>query len=275
MDERIARIGARLARRESSRTGATGANKVATQRLQRVRDQWGNPVAVALAIVIGALGAAFFIAAGNEVGWTRVWFNDLQVYRDATARLLAGDGWYLQRQLGGPYQIQFGDVLYPPVTAWFFLPWLVLPGWTFSAVPLGIVAWFVGTARPAAWTWPVMALCLVFPVTLIYIAYANPTIWVAAFVALGLRFAWPGVLVLLKPSLAPFALIGIRSRGWWVGLVLLGLASLPFLALTLDYPRILLDSRGSSLLYSGTSVPILALPIVAWLGRTVGRAARP
>lgn len=248
---------------------------MATHRLQRARDQWGNPVAVALAIVIGALGVAFFIAAGNEVGWTRVWFNDLQVYRDATARLLAGDGWYLQRQLGGPYQIQFGDVLYPPVTAWFFLPWLVLPGWTFSAVPLGIVAWFVGTARPAAWTWPVMVFCLVFPVTLVYIAYANPTIWIAAFVALGLRFAWPGVLVLLKPSLAPFALIGIRSRGWWVGLVLLGLASLPFLALTLDYPRILLDSRGSSLLYSGTSVPILALPIVAWLGRTVRRAARP
>lgn len=275
MDERIARIGARLAGRESSRAGATGANKMATHRLQRARDQWGNPVAVALAIVIGALGVAFFIAAGNEVGWTRVWFNDLQVYRDATARLLAGDGWYLQRQLGGPYQIQFGDVLYPPVTAWFFLPWLVLPGWTFSAVPLGIVAWFVGTARPAAWTWPVMVFCLVFPVTLVYIAYANPTIWIAAFVALGLRFAWPGVLVLLKPSLAPFALIGIRSRGWWVGLVLLGLASLPFLALTLDYPRILLDSRGSSLLYSGTSVPILALPIVAWLGRTVRRAARP
>lgn len=261
--------------RESSPGGDTGANEMATPRFQRARDQWGNPIAVALAIVIGALGVAFFIAAGNEVGWTRVWFNDLQVYRDATARLLAGDGWYLQRQLGGPYQIQFGDVLYPPATAWFFMPWLVLPAWTFSAVPLGIVAWFVGTARPAAWTWPVMALCLVFPVTLVYIAYANPTIWIAAFVALGLRFAWPGVLVLLKPSLAPFALIGIRSRGWWIGMVLLGLASLPFLAQTLDYPRILLDSRGSSLLYSGTSVPILALPIVAWLGRTVGRAPRP
>ena len=128
LDERIARIGARLAGRASSPAGDTGANEVATPRLQRARDQWGNPIAVALAIVIGALGVAFFIAAGNQVGWTRVWFNDLQVYRDATARLLAGDGWYLQRQLGGPYQIQFGDVLNPPVTAWFFMPWLVLPG---------------------------------------------------------------------------------------------------------------------------------------------------
>lgn len=48
MDERIARIGARLAGRESSRAGATGANKMATHRLQRARDQWGNPVPVAL-----------------------------------------------------------------------------------------------------------------------------------------------------------------------------------------------------------------------------------
>jgi hypothetical protein len=118
-----------------------------------------------------------------------------------------------------------------------------------------------------------MAFCLVFPVTLVYIAYANPTIWIAAFVALGLRYAWPGVLVLLKPSLAPFALIGIRSRGWWVGLFVLVLASIPFLAPTLDYPRIVLDSRGSSLLYSGTSVPVVALPVVAWLGRTARSAS--
>jgi hypothetical protein len=125
--------------------------------------------------------------------------------------------------------------------------------------------------RPASWTWPILVLCLVFPVTLVYIAYANPTMWIAAFVALGLRFGWPGVLVLLKPSLAPFALIGIRTRGWWIGLLMLAIASLPFLAMTIDYPRVLLDQRGSDLLYSGTSIPALALPVVAWLGRTVQR----
>jgi hypothetical protein len=237
-------------------------------RWRRTRTRWGDPVAVGLAVVIVAAGLAFFIEAGNEVGWTRIWFDDLKIYTDATARLFAGDGWYLPRQLGGAYHIEFGDVLYPPVTAWFFTPWLILPAWTFSAVPVGILGWFVLAARPAAWTWPILAFCLVFPVTLVYIAFANPTIWVAAFVALGLRFGWPGVLVLLKPSLAPFALIGIRSQSWWIGLIGLGLASIPFLDMTLDYPRILLDSRGGNFLYSGTSIPILALPIVAWLGRT-------
>ena len=235
--------------------------------IRRVRARWGRPFAVALTIVIAAIGAWFFVVAGTQVGWARAWFDDLTIYTDATDRLINGGGWYLPRQLAGPYPLDHGDVLYPPVTAWFFMPWLVLPGWTFSAVPLAIVTWFVWATRPAVWTWPILAFCFVFPVTLVYVAYANPTLWIAAFVALGLRFSGPGVLVLLKPSLAPFALIGIRSRGWWIGLVVLGLASLPFLAATLDYPRIVLDSRGSDLLYSGTSVPIVALPVVAWLGR--------
>lgn len=251
-----------------------GAVAMAGPKLRRVRDRWGTPVAFGLAVVIGAIGVAFFIAAGNQVGWTRTWFDDLAIYRDATARILSGDGWYLPRQLNGPYLIESGDVLYPPVAAWFFVPWLFLPAWTFSAIPLAIVAVFVARARPAPWTWPVIAFCLVFPVSLIYIAYANPTIWISAFVALGLRYGWPGVLVLLKPSLAPFALIGTRSRGWWIGLVVLAVGSLPFLAPTIDYPRILLDARGASFLYSGTSIPIVVLPLVAWLGRTVDRSPR-
>ncbi|HEX5149523.1 MAG TPA: hypothetical protein VFW02_10605 [Candidatus Limnocylindrales bacterium] len=274
MNERIERFGAGLAGRVTRIAGEPGTRFLAEPHVRRARARWGRPLAVALTIVTTAIGVGFFVVAGSQVGWAREWFDDLKIYTAATDRLINGVGWYLQRQVDGPYLLEHGDVLYPPVTAWFFLPWLVLPGWTFSAVPLAIIAWFVRAARPAAWTWPVMAFCFVFPVTLVYVAYANPTLWIAAFVALGLRFGWPGVLVLLKPSLAPFALIGIRSRGWWIGLVALGLASLPVLALTLDYPRIVLDSRGSDLLYSGTSVPIVLLPIVAWLGRRVQLAPK-
>jgi hypothetical protein len=117
--------------------------------------------------------------------------------------------------LDGPYLLEHGDVLYPPVTAWFFMPWLVLPGWTFSAMPLAIIAWFVRAARPAAWTWPIMAFCLVFPITLVYVAYANPTLWIAAFVALGLRFGWPGC----SSAQARWRRLPDRdrSRGWWIG----------------------------------------------------------
>jgi hypothetical protein len=273
LDVQIEPFSVRLGERMTRFAGEPGMRLLAEPRFRRVRAKWGRPLAVALSIVIAAIGTWFLLVAGSQAGWTRNWFDDLSIYRNATERLFGGGGWYLERQLQGPYQLQFGDVLYPPVTAWFFVPWLLLPAWTFSAIPLGMLAWFVRAARPAPWTWPIMAFGLVFPVSLIYIAYANPTIWIAAFVALGLQYSWPGVLVLLKPSLAPFALIGIRSRGWWMALAVLAVASLPFLALTLEYPRIVLDSRGSSLLYSATSVPILLVPIVAWLGRWDPRAA--
>jgi hypothetical protein len=229
--------------------------------------RWGRPLAFALTVVTTVLGFAFFLVAGTWAGWDRPAFDDFLLYRDATARILGGGGWYLPHQLAGPYEISHGDVLYPPVSAWFFAPWLVLPPITFTAIPTAIVAWFVVRARPAAWTWPILAFCLAYPITLIYIVFANPSVWIAAFVALGLRFGWPGVLVLLKPSLAPFALIGIRSRGWWVGLALLAIGSLPFLAQTLDYPRVILNSRGGGLLYSVISIPLVVLPLVAWLGR--------
>ena len=37
-------------------------------------------------------------------------------------------------------------------------------------------------------------------------------LWVAAFVALGLRFGWVGPFVVIKPSLGPLALAGIHRR---------------------------------------------------------------
>ena len=111
------------------------------------------------------------------------------------------------------------------------------------------------------------------PISLVYAGYANPTIWIVAFVGLALRFAWPGALILLKPSLFPFALIGIRSRGWWLCALVLAIASLPFLAETLIYPMVILDTQGGGLLYSALGIPLMLVPIVVWLGRTRGSAA--
>ena len=153
------------------------------------------------------------------------------------------------------------------------MPWLVLPAWTFIAIPVAILAWHIVAARPAPWTWPLIALGLTYPITLVHGGFANPTLWMAAFAALGLRFAWPGALILLKPSLLPFALIGIRSRGWWLVAGGLAIASLPFLAETLIYPRVVLDAQGGGLLYSGLVIPLMLVPVVAWLGRRRESAA--
>ena len=76
------------------------------------------------------------------------------------------------------------------------------------------------------------------------------------------------MIVLIKPSLFPFALFGARSRRWWLALGALVVVSLPFGSLWLDWIHSVLNSEGGGIAYSALEIPILALPIVAWLGRT-------
>jgi hypothetical protein len=76
--------------------------------------------------------------------------------------------------------------------------------------------------------------------------------------------------VLLKPSLAPFALFGIRRRSWWIGAAAFVLLSIPFGAMWADWVTTVVNSRGGGLLYSSLEIPMLLLPLVAWWGRTRG-----
>jgi hypothetical protein len=91
--------------------------------------------------------------------------------------------------------------------------------------------------------------------------------WVVACVALGTIYAWPAVFALLKPSVFPFALLGIRSRGWWLGLAVLVVASFPFGSMWGTWLTTVLNARGGGLFYSVQEVPLLALPLIAWAAR--------
>jgi hypothetical protein len=204
---------------------------------------------------------------------------DFDLYRDVTARWLHGGAFFEPHQLAGPYDIRAGDVLYPPVALVLFVPFAIATGAAATiaaivwwAVPLGITAAVVWRLRPQPATWPLLALCVANPTTLLKIWTGNPVIWAMAAMALALvgsrRFAAP--FVLLKPSLAPFALVGIRRRSWWLGLAVVVALCLPFGALWGAWVASVLNSRGGGLLYSALEVPMLLLPLVAWLGRTRG-----
>jgi hypothetical protein len=196
-----------------------------------------------------------------------VWGGDLLVYTDATERWLSGGSYYLDRQLHGPYQIVHGDVLYPPTLIPLFLPFLWLPAVLWWVIPLGTVAVVVAWHRPHALAWAGIAACVWFPVTGTKLVYGNPSMWVAAAIALGTVWRWPAALVLLKPTLAPFALIGIHRRSWWVTVAAMVAVSLLFLPLWSDAVRVLVDSRNPrGLLYSLAEVPMVAVPVVAWVG---------
>ncbi|HEY8439326.1 MAG TPA: hypothetical protein VIK65_12005, partial [Candidatus Limnocylindrales bacterium] len=143
---------------------------------------------------------------------------DFQLYRDVTNRWLAGGPFYEPYQLAGSYDIRAGDVLYPPVSLWLFVPFAIaaapaappllaaIAAIAWWLIPLGITAGAISWLRPRPLVWPLIALCLTNPTTLLKIWTGNPVIWSMAAMALAVvgssRAAAP--FVLLKPSLAPF-----------------------------------------------------------------------
>ena len=204
---------------------------------------------------------------------------DFALYRDVTARWLAGGPYFEPYQVAGPYEIGAGDVLYPPVALWLFAPFAAvgasgpaaaIAAIAFWLIPLGITAGAVLALRPRPIVRPLIALCLANPTTLLKIWTGNPVMWSMAAMAIAVvgsaRFAAP--FVLLKPSLAPFALFGIRRRSWWLGAAVLLALSVPFGSLWADWLASVLNSRGGGLLYSALEIPMLLLPVAAWLGRT-------
>jgi hypothetical protein len=88
--------------------------------------------------------------------------------------------------------------------------------------------------------------------------------------ALALALYWrpAAAFVLLKPSLFPLALVGLRSRGWWVLVGLFAVVTLALLPETLDWLSVIRNGQGgrSGLLYSLEDLPLLAVPLVAWAG---------
>ena len=85
---------------------------------------------------------------------------DFILYRDAAARWLAGGPYFEPYQLAGPYPITAGDVLYPPVALWLFVPFTVLPAVLWWAIPIAVAAWAVWRLQPSPEWWPLIALCI-------------------------------------------------------------------------------------------------------------------
>jgi len=215
-----------------------------------------------------AMWAQFLLAGGtSNIG------VDYDLYMAATRSWLAGDGFYLASQLAGPYPVVHGVVLYPPPMLILLVPFTMLPAPLWWAVPNAVILAVVLRHRPSPAAWLAMAICLWFPITGVRLLHGNPGMWISAALALGTLLGWPSVLVLLKPTLAPFALVGIRRRSWWIALAALGVVSLLFLPMWADYVTVIRNAQGGGILYSIDEIPQVAIPLIAWLGST--RRARP
>ncbi len=206
------------------------------------------------------------ITIGVSTASTRPAGDDFTLYRDATAGWLAGGQFYPASQLAGPWTISGGAILYPPVTLWLLVPFTILPAVLWWAIPALAVAWALWRLRPGALAWPLMAFLIGFSPLPSFVRAGNPMMWALAAMFIGCAVVGPSVLVLIKPSLAPFALFGVWRRRWWLWAACFGVACLPFGSMWLDWAHSLLNSSGS-LAYSYREIGPFLVPLVAWAGR--------
>jgi hypothetical protein len=229
-------------------------------------------VALALSALTIALPVLFVVVTSAPLD--QPFAKDVQLYIDAADRWLAGGPFYEPRQLAGPYEVAHGDILYPPVGLWLFAPAAILPlpvalvlWW---GIPAAVTIWAILRVSPRPTVWPLIALCLAWPTTPLKIWTGNPVIWCVAAMAVAIVWRWGAPFALLKPSLFPFALFGIRQRSWWIGLAVFVALCIPFGAMWADWLTTVINSRGAGPLYSALEAPMLALPLVAWAGRRRG-----
>lgn len=189
---------------------------------------------------------------------------DYRAVTDAARTWLTGGAFYPAYQLAGPYTPASlpSPIMYPPVALWLFAPFTVLPAWLWWVVPALAVGWALNRLRPAWWAWPVMALLWAYPRAPEAVMNGNPVIWAVAAVSVGVVVSGPAALALFKPTLIPFALVGIRSRGWWLVLALGIAAALPFAPLWPQYLQAIANLH-APLPYLWHDYPLLAIPLVA------------
>jgi hypothetical protein len=230
---------------------------------------------IAVGVAAAAIIVSELLVGFGQLGWSRYVGDDYRIYMDATNRWLSGGSYFLPSQLAGPHPLEMGDVMYPPVALWLFVPFTVLPAILWWAIPAVITAAALWHLRPPAWTIALSLVVCVFPKYLALVFDGNPGMYLIAALAAAAAWGTPASLALFKPSLFPLALFGIKRRRWWYGAAALVALSLPVLPLTLTWIQVVLNvQQGGGLTYSLIDLPVSALPLLWWAGSTRASAIR-
>ncbi len=226
-------------------------------------------------VVVRAMGGGL-LAYGvlRAIAWAQDWPHvvdlftnaDHAIYMAQAHRILGGGPLYPSWELSGPFVPAQLPELYPPPTVYgLFVPMSLLPDALWWLIPLGTIAAVTVCHRPSRWAWVgILALIFGLPSTWIVLAAGNPSIWVAAGVALATLRRPFALAAFIKPTLAPIALFGVRSGRWCAGVAVYVALALVLLPSWLDYARVLLNYQASLQLID---VPLVLVPLVAWAGR--------
>jgi 4-amino-4-deoxy-L-arabinose transferase-like glycosyltransferase len=230
---------------------------------------WRWPLAAVVAISVALFLAQLVLYGLGTVDIIMLdW--DRGHYMDASRRFLETGQPYLAWEIAGPFDYTPLTFLHPPLALWLMVPFTFVPDVLWYLVPVAIILAVIASWRPSPIALALVGLCILWPRTPAMVVTGNTDMWVAAFVALGLRFGWVGPFVVIKPSLGPLALAGIHRRSWWLGLGLAVAMSIPFGLLWYDWFRVVTNSPGG-LLYSALALPGTIFPLFAWWGRRTDR----
>ena len=256
---------------DSARITPQAARSSATT-AQRPAVRWNRAMSIAatagFAIVL-ARAVFYFAQMPDRDGAVGV---DYRLYVGAAQRWLETGQFYWPAQVAGPYHVHdLPSILYPPPILYLLVPFTVLPGvlyWLIPAVLTVIAFWRL---RPAPWS--VMAIIVLAAVGFVQgpVFWGTPVFWLVPAVAWGGLLGWPAPFVLLKPTLAPFALVGLRRpRGFVLGIGLIAVLSLPLVGLWGDWFAAIRNSDLSPT-YGLEQVVLLLIPLLAVLGSTRSR----
>lgn len=232
-------------------------------------------VGLEMTTLVLLLAFAWQLYAAWNSEWARLYAGgDLGGYLEGARQYFATGSPYLPQHVARQWALEAHSFVHPPPALALFVPFLVLPAVLWWVLPLGLTGWAIARLRPARWTWPLLALCLIWPRSIGSLLAGNSDMWAMAIVAAGVVFAWPLVLLVIKPTFAPLALLGVRRRSWWIALALVAGANLLVLPLWLEYVAVVRNSQ-LRLDYSLLNLPLVALPAIAWLGRSRPPAGTP
>jgi hypothetical protein len=227
-----------------------------------------RPVWLLAALLVGLLAAeavAFveIIDRGSELYLGM----DYLFYRDLGVRWLADGQWYLPFQFAPHEFTNMVSNVYPPSALPLFVGAAVMPWIVWWAVPIAVLGFTLYRWRPSPWAWVAILVLMMWPRSIGGYLYGNTTMWTSAGLAAGLAWGWPVVLLAIKPSVAPFALLALRHRSAWVAGLVVAVLSLPMLPLWLDYLTVMRNQTSTHLVVILGDVPLMLVPLVAWWGR--------
>ena len=222
----------------------------------------GSLAVVAVQVLLFVVG---WIADHDAIPLGLDWLG----YRAGFERLLASGTPYAPFELAGPFTPEHLDFIHPPNALVLFAPFAVLPQPLDYLLWIGIpIAIFCFLLRGLPWwAWPAVAVLSTTNSLQYPILNGNSSLFMTAIFGLGFRYGWVVGLLAMKPTLAPLAVVALRTSRRAIA-VAIGIGVVPVL-LTLpwwsDYLAVARNMEGIPLTYSVSNYSLIALAALPWL----------